>query len=487
MHTQELASLKIYNQKAYIPAVLSFIDSIVSSHKEYDVSRCNNQRYVVTEMLKRRINRAYPGERGEIYVELFIRDGFFEISIRDKGVPEWFDFNTRGMPEKMDQGEFYKYILRSFVDQVGVEKLGKDGQRMYVRQKIVNPLQFKAPDPYKEQEVLDKNITIRPVKTEKDVIEAIRCIYSEYGYSYSYEKLYYVDSFLRTIESGAIMSFLAVNEHGQTAGHFALSFSELFEGMPEISTVVIRKEFRGLGLFSAFIDHSIAIAKENGFRALMGQPVGFHPMSQKAFLRGGFTATSLLLSYVGADIESEYNPNKERLDLFSSVKILDPSAREEIYPPKELADFVKKIYTRAGCGYRLGTERATAENTQIRLEENCSQQMKRVILREAGMDCETILNEVVRDAIRKKDEMIELFLSLRTPSCEHGYEAAKKCGFVLSGLIPGARNDDYLILQILLQKERNYDQLVTVGEFEELTKEIARLTSKEKAEVHYEF
>lgn len=486
MYTKQIASLEIYNQKLYIPAVLSFIDSIVSNHSDYDITRYNNLRYVVTEMIKRRVKLAYPETRGKIYVDLFIKDDFFEVSVRDKGVPEWFDFNTREMPAKTEQEEFYKFILHRFVDQVGVEKLGKDGQRMYVRQKIMNPLNFKPPKPYKEMEALDKNITIKPVKTEQDVIEAIRCIYSEYGYSYTYEKLYYVDSFLRMIENGDIMSFLAVNEHGQTAGHFALAFSDLFEGMPEISTVVTRKEFRGMGLFSKFIDHSIEIAKEKGFQALLGQPVAFHPMSQKAFLRGGFTATSLLLSYVGSDIESEYNPDKERLDLFSSVKLLDPNASCTLYPPNDLTEFVENIYTKAGYQHQIYAENVIAENTRICLEEKCSQHMKRVILREAGADLETILKEVVTDAIRKKDEMIELFLSLRTPSCEHGYKTAKKCGFVLSGLIPGAKNDDYLVMQILLQKERNYDQLIAVGEFEEVLEEIKQLTEKEKAEVRYE-
>ena len=131
------------------------------------------------------------------------------------------------------------------------------------------------------------------------------------------------------IKNKEIMSFLAVNDHGQTAGHFLLAFSDLYKNMPEVSTVVVKKEFRGLGLFAKFMDYCDEIGKEHGFRALMGQPVTFHPMSQKAFLRAGYTATSLLMSYINPEIESEYNKDGERLGLSVSVKMLDEDAFRE--------------------------------------------------------------------------------------------------------------------------------------------------------------
>ena len=132
-----------------------------------------------------------------------------------------------------------------------------------------------------KEQALDANIRIREVQTEQDVIEAIRCIYHEYGYSYSYEKLYYVDNFMDLIRKGQLRSFLAVNDHGQIAGHFALAFSEEFPRMPEIATVVINRQFRGMKLFSTFIEHSLQVAAQMKMRAVMGQPTAFHPMSQR--------------------------------------------------------------------------------------------------------------------------------------------------------------------------------------------------------------
>ena len=334
---------------------------------------------------------------------------------------------------------------------------------------------FKEPDPFPEMQVLDTNISIKRVETEKDVLEAIRCIYSEYGYSYSYQKFYYVESFMNAIKKKEIMSFLAVNDHGQTAGHFALLFSDKFKNMPEISTVVTRKEFRGLGLFAKFMDYSIELGKANNFRALMGQPVAFHPMSQKAFIKAGFTATSLLLSYINAEIESEYNKNKQRMDLFAAVKILDESACGVIYPPEEIKSFIENILTKANYNYQIGAKAAKAKETQINVHTSRHLKMTRIILSAADDFFERVLRETVKDSIKNKLDMIELMISLNTPSCEFAYRIAKKCDFKISGILPGSEIADYIIMQLLLASDYDYDSLIAVGDYEDLKNEIIDL------------
>lgn len=479
MENKRITSIEILNNRIFIPAVLSFIDSLINQHRNFDIARCNQLRFVVTRILLNRIENAYPNSIGKIYVDLSIIDDYLEVSVRDKGVPDWVDFSYDKNHITSDEDDFRKFVLDMCIDSAGIEKLGKDGQRIFVRQKIHNPLQLETPKPYAKTEVLDTNITIKAVETEQDAIEAIRCIYSEYGYSYAYEKLYYVDNMLRMIKEGQLMSFLAVNEHGQTAGHFALAFSDLFGNMPELSTVVTRKEFRGLGLFAKFINLAESIAKEKGFRAIMGQPVAFHPISQKAFLRSGFTATSLLLSYISSDTESEYNSQHQRMDLFACIKMMDENAGCTLYPPTEIKDFVAKICNKAGLKAEIKELKETASATHVSIEDNATLKMKRIILSKSGSDVEKIISDAVTESVRRKHEMIELFISLRHPSCEEGFTAAKKCRFTFSGLIPGSENDDYVVMQLLMKNVRSYDQLVTVGEFEELTNNIRALAEKE--------
>lgn len=476
MDGNKIASLEISNKRFYIFPVLSFLDSIACQHNTIDPSRYHQLRFVVGEILKTRIENAYPGGNGKIYVELFLTESYLEVSVKDKGVPGWHDFSYDKNAVTATPKDLRNFILDMYVDEIGMEKLGSDGQRIFVRKKIVNPIAFKTPAPYPETQALDTNITIHPVVTEEDVIEAIRCIYSEYGYSYSYERLYYVDSFMKLIRSGEIMSFLAVNDHHQTAGHFALAFSDTYKGMPEISTVVIRKEFRGLGLFSRFMTYCEDLANEIGVRALMGEPVAFHPMSQKAFLRAGYTATSLLLSYLGTEIESEYNKHAERLSLSVGVKLIDKNAYSKVYPPRELVGFVKKIYDRLGYRYDICPGEGCAESTVMKMDTSNTLHMTKIYVFTAGEDLEDTLRSAVKNSIKQKSEMIELVILMNSPCCEHGYIAAKKCGFTFSGIIPGSAEGDYLIMQMLPGGELDYDKLIMVGEFEELKNDVLTLT-----------
>ena len=275
------------------------------------------------------------------------------------------------------------------------------------------------------------------------------------------------------------MSFLAVNEHGQTAGHFALAFSGTFQNMPEISTVVTRKEFRGLGLFAKFMDYSMKLGRELGIRAFMGQPVAFHPFSQKAFLKAEFSATAVLLEYIDSTIESEYNKNNERLDLFASVKILDPMAKSILYPPEEIRDFTESIFQKIGCGYEIKGESKLAENTDMSVENSSALKATKILLTCAGADFQDILKDTVNHSIRSHNEMIELLIVMNDPSCAEAYKFAKQNGFAFSGLIPGAQNADYMVMQMLVGKDCSYDHLVTVGEFEELTNDIKIMNGKE--------
>lgn len=233
-----------------------------------------------------------------------------------------------------------------------------------------------------------------------------------------------------------------------------------------------------MGLLTKFIGYSIQYAKKNGSRAIMCQPVAFHLMTQKSAIRHGMTATSVLLSYIPSELDSEYNTDSDRLDLFVCVKMLDENAECIIYPPEELTEFADKIYSKAEYKHQICTDRIEAESTRIKFEENRSQKMTRIVLSESGNDIEQLLKDVIKDSIRKKDEMIELFISMKSPSCESGYEAAKRCGFVFSGMIPGAKNDEYIVMQMLLQDEIHYEQLVAVGEYEELKCDIKKITGR---------
>lgn len=482
MEKGKIGSIDILNRYFYINSVVSFLDSLVAYHRELDYERYNSFRYVVSELVRLRIQKAYPGSTGVIQISVYLTEAHLEVSIKDKGVPYWIDKSNDDSLAEMpiDYNKSKNKIYRYMTDGLGMENLGENGQRIFVRLNILHEIVFDEPEPYSDTVALDTNITIRPVLTKKDALEAIRCIYSEYGYSYSYQKFYYIDSFLKAIEKKEIMSFLAINDHGQTAGHFSLIFSKHFKNMPEISTVVTRKEFRGLGLFGKFMNHCMLLGMELNFKAFMGQPVAFHTMSQKVFNKAGFSSTAILFSYVHSEIESEYNIDKQRLDLFAAVKLLNNDSTSVIYPPDELQPFIEYTFNKIGIKYSIKKDFSPSAVSGVSMDANFLLKSTKIVVLEADNSFDEFLEDAIKDSIHQKFEMIEIFISLNTPSCNYAYNTAIDFGFNFTGLLPGSETADYIVMQMLIGSDLNYDKLVATADYEKLINDIKNINSERR-------
>ena len=138
MERKKIASLEIYNNDAYIMPVLHFLDSIIMSNKNLDYTRYLQLQFVVGKILALRIKRAYPNSKGSITVELFLTDAYIEVSIRDKGVPGWQELSYDIARVDNNIEDFEKMVIDKYTDGFGMEKLGKDGQRIFIRKNIIN-------------------------------------------------------------------------------------------------------------------------------------------------------------------------------------------------------------------------------------------------------------------------------------------------------------------------------------------------------------
>ena len=132
--------------------------------------------------------------------------------------------------------------------------------------------------------------------------------------------------------------------------------------------------------------------------------------------------------------------------------------------------------------YELCQSSKKDDHTEMSAETSTALKMSKIIVRKAGDDLEKEFRQAIMDAIKQKSEMIELVINLNSESCAYAYDVAKKCDFSLSGIIPGAQNGDYIVLQMLLGDKMNYDNLVLVGEFEELRSDIVSITGYDKKE-----
>lgn len=469
-----IASLRLPDEKQILAPTLAFIAQVCADNG-LDEIKALKLRIACEEILLDRIENAYSGG-GEVRVDLGLSGSNLEVSIVDKGAPYWKKEN-RYNPEAVNTAAIglEDFLISRMADGAGMEKLGRDGQRFFIKASLPQP-PVASERGIKDEKPLDHDFRIRSTRPdEEDIIKAIACIHNEYGYSYGYERLYYPELFKQLIERGEFHSFLAVNAHDQVAGHFGLAFSGIAPDMPEMATGVVKRSFRGNNLFDGMMRHLLRAADELGVSALMMQPTAYHTATQHLALRYGFTATGFLFHYTNPDLVSEYNKNGSRLDLAVAVKSLKKHNPAIVYCPPKLQGFVGRTYERLGIEYEFENGEHDTDLEEMNSEINPLMRSGKIIVWRSGNDFPHTLTRLTREYLRNKLEMIELLISINDPGAPSAYGHARKLGYVFTGFMPCGGRGDYLLLQHFAGMELDTTRLATEGQFTEILEELASL------------
>lgn len=471
----KIATLSFLDDKRMLPGVLSFIDNIAGK-LDFPQTKLLKFKMACETIISNRVENAYR-DGGTIDVDIMLTPSMLEVSVRDKGAPYW-QGGPEYNPEKVDKNAagLESYLIATMGDYSGSEKLGRDGQREFVRLCFPSPLEDDGAKRRVSEERAPEDVEVFIKETacdEKDIISAITCIYDEYRYTYGYERLYYPESFKELIKAGKLRSFLAVGSNGETAGHYCLSASDDYPGMPEWATVVVRRPFRGRHIFDRMCGHGVEMAKQSGARAVMMQPTAYHTATQHVAGKYGYTATGFLFQYVYSDIESEYNRDGRRLDLAISVKFLAECPKGTAYVPEEHRKFIKEIYKKLGAEYEFPQAFWPEQETLLKHEVNGLMKSGRVIVTRSGNDIGRELAHATGVLRHNKAEMVEMLINMADPAAPFAYDAAKGCGYFFTGIMPGGENGDYLVMQNLFWGEVDAGAVATTGDYTEFLKYLA--------------
>ncbi len=468
-----ILSLEFDNYPIMVGIIKNTITNVVS---KLDIETKVKENYirVTTNILKRRMKEAYC-EKGTFYLDLYIEKNELVFSLRDLGSP-YFSMGNLILEDGIKEMiQMIKTEEQQIKNNIFAEKLGKDGQRVKFKIKINDSVKVLVPEK-KEFEILDTNFSLREVKVDRlvEINEAINCIHNEYKYSYAYEDLYKLNKFKSKIISGEMLSYLVINEHKQVAGHFALFQSDVFKNMPELATVIVRKEFRGMHIGERVFEYGVNEAIRHGKSALCVQPTAYHIGTQKICNRLDFTPTGFLFQYVNEDIQSEYNTKETRLDLALGVKLLKPQSFR-IYCPYIIKNLVSTIFNHMKSDVEFLTEKETYEESVMNVAVNDRMKSAKVVVEIAGDNFEERLEEVYRIRKQHKLEMVEAIVSMENFSIHSAFIKLKKAGFIFAGIMPGSDSGVYLIMQHLYERMPRFDEIVTIEPYTSLLKEIREI------------
>ena len=179
-----------------------------------------------------------------------------------------------------------------------------------------------------------------------------RCAYRCYGYTYFTDQ---ISTFLkesgRMIESGLMVSVVALNPANEIIGHAAVVKETPDSPVGEIGQAIVDPRFRGGGIFKKMDAYLRNHCKNTGLSGAYGEAVTEHTYSQLVGISGDAFETGILLGDVPStmyfkNIQKEEIPRR-RPDVFFYIRLNEGPLRN-VYLPPHHTGILRRIYEHAG-------------------------------------------------------------------------------------------------------------------------------------------
>ena len=390
------------------------------------------------------LKHAYPGcSAGDIHVGGILGAGELEISFQDEGIP--FETRPDQYPDSLgEDGEVTASglgfrLIRNAADEVRFENLGRRGKVLRLIKRLSEPLgtgpvqEVHAVPPAPEQEY-----EIRPMRPG-EAEQVPRLFWLAYGYSYKNEDFYRPEGLLHLIGSGHVISYVAVGENGEVAGHAGLLRPDPVP-MAEMALLVVAPAHRGRHIMESLAEALADKAVAMGLHGLSINPVTSHPISQKETYRLGFVPCGLDLAACPprefkALVSGNIRPQRE--SYIHCFRYLIPPPPVTVYVPARHRAMVARIYQTLTQPCTMGEPAPAVSSGDFRFHfDRTLQKGVITVLTADGRRWPEIL-QVAQDMEEMAGaEVVDLDLPLAQPATPLLFDLAEEAGFVFTGIRP---------------------------------------------------
>jgi serine/threonine-protein kinase RsbW len=362
------------------------------------------------------------------------------------------------------------FLIQRFADAVEFHNLGSRGKEtVIVKYLPADTVATAAPAaeasmadvehvPAAERARLD----IGPLRREQ-AIEVCRCIYDAYRYTYVNEHLYYPDRVVALNESGDMVSAVASAPDGEVAGHAALVFPDDTHEIADLAVVATKARFRGQSVARRLGEYLGEEALDRGLHGLFIEEVTVHTFTQKFCHRLGFVDTGFLLAYSPATMAFEgiAGEASARRSVVLGFKYLTPPMIMRVYAPRRHRAAIAGIYERLGVKveFALRSRASNRGEPVLNVSVNPRRAVATVRIPVYGRDlAQRIRSEVLRQ-LRDNVAVVNVYLDLSTAGTGRVAESLEEAGFLFTGILPGGRSGDWLILSYFNGGLVDYDAM----------------------------
>ena len=487
------SSLIVPNDLAYLSVALSFVRENAALIG-FEAAATHAIDLGAEEAISNVMKHAFaPSEDAEFSIICEHLPLGLKIVIKDKGQP--FDpdaapeYDSSNPEEALSGGGLGLFLMREFMDEVSFHILGRDGNELH----LVKYLYGEAAErPSAPEDTADSGRTDEPVPLPprsvpfvvrlaepSEAIEITKCAYEAYEYSYGHEHIYYPERLKKLIESGAIVSAVAVTDDDSRTimAHNALILDNPDDATAEIGMAFTKKRYQSQGCAQATGQFLFKEAIRRGLYGILIDCTTAHVYSQRAALSAGARECCILL---GIDPEAQswkhFTSQSQRVsNVIAHIRVPSttwPTPRRvwSIYAPPQHREMIEKIYANLGEAPSFPEEHPPAELPEslssIEVHTGASYQKTASIeAKRYGADIVPQIGRALKRLCLDRLEVVYLFLDLSDALTATVTGKLEALGFFFAGIIPRADGADRLELQYLNNVLIDYDRIHLYSDF----------------------
>ena len=459
------AEIRIPAKPAFLPVALNFAEGVARA-AELTESEENFTTLAAEEACSNAIEHAYaPQEDGDVRLVIDADSRRITLSLFDQGLP--FDFSLApkyAAPADSAQDAagargLGLFLIEKIVDTVEWINHGMAGKelRMTIKRAgrdVTDHWSEKDLSPYSETmpQVTGQSYHVRRMRPE-DALEASRCIYRTYGYSYENDTAYFPDQLISQNRQGELFSFVAVDPEGGVVGYMEFKYIAS-RRMADLSQAVVIPAHRGRNVLGLLGSAVYAEMLKMNLLAVYSRLTTVHTFSQKE--SDPFACPcAITLAYVPRTrlykgLETHVHDERKTLILY--YHYFAAPAETLVYAPPRHRDILERIYRLLGARPLFMQKPAgDPPEAKMAVAYNRGAQTATLTVETAAPGAAVEIRRALHDL---RDiagaEAIYLLLPLAQPATPDLCRDAEAMGFFFSGVEPSfAPDGDYLRLQYL--------------------------------------
>jgi anti-sigma regulatory factor (Ser/Thr protein kinase) len=475
MEKCEYSELTIPNDPAYTLVAIAYVKQ-VAIQLGFDERDQAAIQTALTEAVGNVIKHAFePHERSSFRISCERAPLGLRVVVKDMGLPA----DPTRLQECLYDADAPALscrgisVIKDSVDEVEFHNKGPEGKEIVLVKYLKNrnitayydacnlePYPVPRPERRPEEKI---EFAVRET-SPSEAVEVSRTVYRAYGYSYPFEHAYYPDRLVELMKSGQIYIATAVTPEGEIVGHCALIRKEESPAIAELGFGAVKPQFRSQRVFTRLTDHLILKAKSDGLTGVFGEAVTNHTFSQKTGHSMGLYDCALMVGYIPATVS--FKEINEQLLNRDSVIVhflyINKPERVTIYPPDRHKDMILKLYQNLGVtpeivessSYEPEPSEAFVTTTASRVRDSAD-----IYIRRFGANIVPEVKDRLDDLRLKQINIIHLYMDLGDPGSQAYCKDFEDMGFFFSGILPGGRPGDALILQYLNNVAIDYDKI----------------------------